>query len=158
MKEQRTFEEILAASRAGKGEDECWPWALASRGYGVLRGAGAHRLSWAAVNGPIPSGLMICHHCDNPPCVNPRHLYAGTAKDNMRDAKQRGRLKMGPRRQPGVWPKSFILPRGARKLSLDSIEQIKRWRLLKTPLELAREFGVSENTVRQIIRIPARPE
>jgi transposase-like protein len=44
-------------------------------------------------NGPIPEGLWILHHCDNPPCVNPNHLYAGTSAENIRDAVVRGRMR-----------------------------------------------------------------
>jgi hypothetical protein len=51
----------------------------------------AHRLAWQRVNGPIPNGMMVLHHCDNPPCINVEHLYLGTQKDNMRDRKVRGR-------------------------------------------------------------------
>jgi hypothetical protein len=81
---------------------ECWEWKGTKTRYGVLsaRAAsgkvhiGAHRLSWELHNGvPIPSGMMICHRCDNPPCVNPAHLYTGSAADNSRDMVERGRSR-----------------------------------------------------------------
>lgn len=81
------------------GNDECWVWTGNSvYGYGTLstsRGkspARAPRISWEIHNGPIPDGLMVCHKCDNPPCVNPSHLFLGTAKDNANDCVAKGRL------------------------------------------------------------------
>ncbi len=52
----------------------------------------AHRYMWEWVFGPIESGLCICHRCDNPPCVNPFHLFKGTRRDNNYDAIKKGRL------------------------------------------------------------------
>lgn len=81
----------------------CWTWT-ASRdlaGYGQFgfrrRVERAHRVSWILHNGEIPSGQKVLHRCDNPPCVNPAHLFLGTQADNVRDmfAKGRNRTSRG---------------------------------------------------------------
>lgn len=77
----------------------CWTWTGATKqgGYGkvTLRQTQwlASRLSWVIHHGSIPDGMDICHHCDNPTCVNPKHLFLGTRRDNMQDAKRKGRIK-----------------------------------------------------------------
>lgn len=87
--------------RVKKGSpNDCWEWqgmCLPETGYGVFtlgrQKVYAHRYSYQIANGEIPEGLLVLHKCDNPPCVNPAHLYAGTQFDNMRDARERGRLR-----------------------------------------------------------------
>ena len=78
------------------GDDECWEWTGGCRnGYGrfVLRWCQtyAHRISWELAFGEIPKGLCALHKCDNPPCVNPKHLFLGTKKDNTDDMIKKGR-------------------------------------------------------------------
>lgn len=83
-----------------RGPEECWPWRGTTnpKGYGTFRFAGrsrsAHVLSWELHHGEtIAPGMMGCHSCDHPWCVNPAHIWPGTARDNAKDAVAKGRLR-----------------------------------------------------------------
>lgn len=120
-------------------ENGCWEWQLGldNHGYGMSRINGkqdkAHRVSYRAFVGEIPAGKSVLHTCDNRKCVNPDHLYCGTAKDNMRDAKERGRL---PQTRKRLTP-----------------EQKKQLHILKdngaTKVEIAEAFGVCQQVVQK---------
>lgn len=78
------------------GEDECWEWKgyRNENGYGKMLAFGeqmAHRVSWIINSGEIPEGIKVLHKCDNPPCVNPEHLFLGTLGDNNKDRHRKGR-------------------------------------------------------------------
>ena len=84
-------------------DQDCWEWQAGKdkNGYGAFAEhmgyspIGAHRLSWEYYNGNIPNNMLICHTCDNPPCVNPDHLFLATNIENMLDMKQKGRAARG---------------------------------------------------------------
>jgi hypothetical protein len=98
----------------------CWTFrTVGANGYGAFRmksnhrvtSVGAHRVAWMATNGPIPSEVLVCHRCDNPPCCNPAHLFVGTKADNTRDMISKGRRAVRGS-EPGRPAKYATLHRG----------------------------------------------
>lgn len=90
------------------GDDACWPWMAfrsprPGKNYGQAKipgrkMRGAHRVAYALTHaGGVPAGLYVCHHCDNPPCCNPRHFFVGTHQDNVDDKVSKGRQSRGER-------------------------------------------------------------
>lgn len=91
--------------------DGCWEWLAGKSGgsgygafgmmlpgkSGYMVSVQAHRAAWMIYCGPIPEGMCVCHHCDNPGCVNPDHLFLGTRKDNTQDMIAKGRHIEGAR-------------------------------------------------------------
>jgi len=127
----------------------CWLWTGARLpfGYGQLSVASrvlkAHRVSWELHLGPIPAGAWVLHRCDNPPCVNPDHLFLGTHTENMADMAAKGRRA----KQKGE-------AHGRAKLS-DAQAQTIRFLCMKTLLNqcaIARLFGVSRSIIGRIER------
>ena len=125
----------------------CWEWQRTTNGdgYGMLRVAGkmvyAHRLSYELGVGPIPAGLHILHRCDNPRCINPEHLSAGTRSQNMKECSERGRARIPKPIKRGE-------DNGAAKLGDAEVRSIRR--LLSAGLtqrEIAARFGVSQQTI-----------
>ncbi|MDP9113431.1 MAG: HNH endonuclease [Acidobacteriota bacterium] len=179
---EQDIQRFLTMMPSGK-PGECWEWPkIGSRGYGYFavhhegdlkkrwRNRQAHRVSWYIVNGPIPDGLLVCHKCDNPPCVNPGHLFIGDFKGNAADmvAKGRhkwteearrkhfenvGRGKSAPRsRHPERYPVGEKATPWA-KLDADIIKAIREeYARQKTPsTTLAIRYSVSKQTILRII-------
>lgn len=135
-----------------RSPDECWEWQgyISPSGYGYLthrqRSVRAHRMSYTIHKGPIPSGLVICHHCDNRKCVNPSHLYAGTAADNNRDMMERGRWRDGDGKGASgeANGKSKLTDAAVREI----IPQLLAGR--RNGAAIGRKYGVSKVTVGDI--------
>jgi len=142
---------------ASGGPDACWPWKGAKNtgGYGKLstfykengkrrtRNDTASRLGYALFNGDIPPGMYVCHRCDNRHCVNPKHLFLGTAKENSEDMVAKGRQHRGARRPASKldWPKVDAI-RAAYEAGTSSYA-------------LAEQYGVSRPLINQIVRFKA---
>lgn len=93
----RTIDDIRCWfwSHVVKQSNGCWIWKGPTQVYGVCRVDGkkrrAHRIAYLLAYGYLPVDKLVCHHCDNPPCVNPAHLFLGDDKANHRDAVNKGR-------------------------------------------------------------------
>lgn len=122
-----------------------WTGAHNAKGYGKLylgpardRVAYAHRVAWELAHGPIPDGMMVCHHCDVPSCVEPSHLFLGTCHDNHMDMVRKGRhwMRQHPERL---------------KLNEDDVRAIRRRRMSgEKGVDLAREYGVRTSEISRI--------
>lgn len=137
-------------SRVNQREpSECWEWigAIKHSFYGDCRGDYAHRVSWRLHNKPeIPAGFHVCHKCDNRRCVNPGHLYLGTAKDNNADLSERNRYKSGAKGSRAKITAEQVIELRARAAIL-----LERRSREETSKILAPEYGITHYTARAII-------
>lgn len=136
-----------------RSPDECWEWRASRQryGHGLMSVKGkhrkVHRLSYELHFGPIPDGLCVRHKCDNPPCVNPNHLEAGTLADNNRDRDERGRhVKLEGEAH------------GMHKLTDIEVATIRRLadERAMTRIAIARKFGISEGYLYRLIKRECR--
>ncbi len=120
----------------------CWNWTGSThiQGYGRIKKNGvdmlAHRASWEIHNGPIPPGMCVCHKCDNPPCVNPAHLFLGTHQDNMADRDAKGR-------NVHAWGERA----GSAKLTWVKVAEIRKLKGVVSQRAVAKQFGVTQCTI-----------
>lgn len=138
-----------------KQSDECWEWTgrRNADGYGVItvrshpvfrcREQLAHRVSWYLGAGSLPDGAQVLHRCDNPPCINPSHLWLGTPRDNMRDCAAKGRTG-------GGGPRGESSPHA--KLTEEQVRRIRELAGIVAQRKIAKLFGVCQTTVGKIIR------
>lgn len=153
---ERFWEKVAIGS-----PDECWPWkgaGVGDNGYGRFsvghaKSGYSTRIAYELHYGISPGALEVCHHCDNPSCNNPLHLFLGTQTDNMRDAANKGRTASGKRSGAALHPER--IPRGeavgSSKLTAAEVEEIKK-RLLAGELRrvLCKEFHIGLRTVDDI--------
>jgi hypothetical protein len=128
----------------------CWEWNGHRRkwGYGSFQAPGINNASRAAymfAYGELTDGMFVCHRCDNPPCVNPAHLFEGTPSENTRDMYQKRRH-------------AFVVAHPRLKLTDEDVRDIRAsytgaWGQQSA---LARQYGVSDNQISLIVRGLAR--
>lgn len=146
----------------GIGSDGCWVWRNRKDhdGYGSVKVHGrirrAHRFSYETFVGPIPEGMVVCHRCDNPPCVRPDHLFVGTVADNNADRNAKCRQSRGPRLSMALKLANRATPvgeaHGRSKLTESQVAEIRE--LLTagalSQSQIAKRFGVCTQTVNLI--------
>lgn len=133
----------------------CWEWTGALRsGYGVVgigsrsdgtrRAARAHRVVWEELRAEIPEGLFLCHHCDNPKCCNPDHMFLGTAAENTADMDRKGRRVNTPN--------SGVL-NGRARLDPEMVELIRSaYQSGVSQSALSRALGFSRSSIGEVVR------
>lgn len=145
--------------------DGCWNWtgALTRQGYGVVyvhkHKTPAHRYSWEVFNGEIPPGMFVCHHCDNRRCVNPAHLFLGTAKDNMQDMVKKRRHYMHLHPEASSFKRPEFAKHRAKgesintaKLNADQVRELRQLHSQgESPTKLALRFGISRTAFYDIV-------
>ena len=138
-----------------KGPDDCWNWkaSVSKDGYGQFwigyTFVPSHRYTYVfRTQKRLEEGTLICHHCDNPRCCNPNHLFEGSALDNAKDRKSKGRngdsTPINPKKGVSHW--------NAALCDSDVIKIRALSKLGVTGVELSKTFGVSTTQISYIIR------
>ena len=141
--------QALALSNTDTDDCVLWPYTIqASSGYGSVtyrgRSTTAQRAVWLMNKGPLKEGLEVCHACDNRPCINIRHLFAGTHKENMEDCSRKGRHG---KRQGAESPAAVLTENQVREIRAVYQPNTKGFGCRV----LARQFNVTESTITRIV-------
>jgi len=126
--------------------DGCWLWTgyTTKLNYGEViinyKKVRTHRASYMIYKGEIPEGIFVCHHCDNPLCVNPDHLFLGTQLDNMRDMIKKGRRVIATSEKK------------SKKINRDDATFIVSMKGIIPSMELAKKYNMSQSSISRIQR------
>lgn len=131
----------------------CWEWqgGRTPKGYGQCsvgggRTRGAHRVAFEVWNEEIAAGNVVCHRCDNPPCINPAHLFQGSHSDNFRDMQAKGRDRYARGEKHGI-----------AKLTDTDVDEIRALASSGSKYgDLASRFSVSSSNIGRIVRGQSR--
>jgi len=133
----------------------CWLWLGTKNalGYGIISNGRkgekvrAHRACYELVHGKIPDGLVACHKCDNPSCVNPGHIFLGTKKENTADMWAKGR---------GFTPFKTMLERAHHNCKMLDVDVVTCRQMHETgnytTKQLSQHFGVSQTHIRRVVK------
>ena len=129
----------------------CWEWTGKRQtgghkyGHQRLRKRSylAHRLSWEVTYGPIPEGMLVCHACDNPPCINPSHLFLGSHSANLVDMHRKGRWTYDPKLRTGA---------ANHQARLTDEKAIAIFNDPRSQEKIAKDYAVAQTTVSRIKR------
>lgn len=150
---ERFWSKVLKTNNS----EDCWNWTAGTRGnkYGAIKYKGkvidAHRLSWMMANNNynLTSEDYICHKCDNPKCVNPNHLFLGTAQINAKDAYDKGRVVMpvGNRYENGEQPSNKTISDELMQKVANEISKKE-----KSIIQICKDFKVPYQSVKDMRR------
>ena len=131
------YDQEYIHARVEVASSDCWEWSRSRNpdGYGRIRDDRAHRVAYRAFVGEIPEGMCVCHHCDNPSCCNPDHLFLGSHRENMADRDRKMRLPRGEGHHLA-------------KLTEDQIRAIRKDP--RSQVEIGNDYGVAQSVVWKI--------
>jgi hypothetical protein len=146
-----------------RSPDECWHWKghIMKGGYGTFsaqyKTLKPHRIAYAAYYNVDPGNYLVCHHCDNPPCCNPLHLFLGTYADNRADCDAKGRTGRAIGINSGAHKKPHRIARGEQQghalLTAKDVLAIRSEYATGniTQKQLGEKFRVSRSTIKMVV-------